>query len=101
MHVRTKGVRTETYEVWCEKVLSDSFYVWDLADERYNVTHCLNGLTEYHVGIVSKQPSAAASAKLLQNCWCAVSGPPDVLQTDGGKEYGRWSNVWARLWTSA
>ena len=89
MHVRTKGVRRETYEVWCEKVLSDSFYVWDLADERYNVTHCLNGLTEYHVGIVSKQ---------LQNCWCAVSGPPDVLQTDGGK---RWSNVWARLWTSA
>jgi len=70
-----------------EKVLSDSFYVWDIADERYNVTHLLDGLTEYHVGIVSKQPSASVSAELLQNRWCAVFGPPDVLQTDGGKEY--------------
>ena len=41
-----------------EKILSDSFYIWDLDGERYNVTHLLDGLTEYHVGIVSKQPSA-------------------------------------------
>ena len=70
-----------------EKILSDSFYVWNIMDERYNVTHLLDGLTEYHVGIVSKQPSASMSAELLQNRWCAVFGPPDVLQTDGGKEY--------------
>eukprot|EP00435_Cladocopium_sp_Y103_P054339 s254_g17.t1 len=70
-----------------EKLLSDSFYVWDIKDERYNVTHLLDGLTEYHVGIVSKQPNASTTAELLQNRWCSIFGPPEMFQTDGGKEY--------------
>ena len=70
-----------------EKVLSDSFYIWDMDNERFSVTHLLDGLTEYHVGIVSKQPNASTTAELLQNRWCAVFGPPEIFQTDGGKEY--------------
>ena len=70
-----------------EKLLSDSFYVWDAGGERYNVTHVLDGLTEYHVGVASKQPSAAVTSDLIQSKWCAVFGPPEILQTDGGKEY--------------
>lgn len=38
-----------------ERVLSDSFYVWDIRGKRFNVTHLLDGLTEYHLGLVSKQ----------------------------------------------
>ena len=29
-----------------ERVLSDSFYVWDIRGKRFNVTHLLDGLTE-------------------------------------------------------
>eukprot|EP00435_Cladocopium_sp_Y103_P018426 s2413_g4.t1 len=70
-----------------EKILSDSFYVWDAEGERFNVTHIIDGLTEYHVGVASKQPSAAVTADLIQNRWCAIFGPPELFQTDGGKEY--------------
>ena len=56
-------------------------------NERFSVTHLLDGLTEYHVGIVSKQPNASTTAELLQNRWCAIFGPPEIFQTDGGKEY--------------
>eukprot|EP00435_Cladocopium_sp_Y103_P011248 s3540_g2.t3 len=51
-----------------ERVLSDSFYVWDIKNERFNV-------------------GADVTTELLQNRWCAVLGPPEVFQTDGGKEY--------------
>jgi len=70
-----------------ERVLSDSFFVWDVKGERFNVTHMIDGLTEYHMGLVSKQVGADVTTELLQNRWCAVLGPPEVLQTDGGKEY--------------
>ncbi|CAK9044348.1 unnamed protein product, partial [Durusdinium trenchii] len=70
-----------------EKILSDSFYVWDIEGVRYNVTHILDSLTEYHMGIVSQNPSAEVTAELLQNRWCGVFGPPELLQTDAGKEY--------------
>ena len=70
-----------------EKVLSDSFYVWDKAGERFNVTHVLDALTEYHVGTVSKNPNAETTLDLLQNKWCSIFGPPELLQTDGGREY--------------
>ena len=68
-------------------MLSDSFFVWDVKGERFNVTHMIDGLTEYHMGLVSKQVGADVTTELLQNRWCAVLGPPEVLQTDGGKEY--------------
>ena len=70
-----------------ERILSDSFYVWDMTGERFNVTHVIDGLTEYHVGSASKNPNSYLTTELLQEKWCAVFGPPEVLQTDGGKEY--------------
>ena len=70
-----------------DKVLADSFYVWDLEDRRFNVTHMIDSLTEYHIGVASEQPNATTSAELLQARWCAVFGPPQLFQTDGGKEF--------------
>lgn len=70
-----------------EKILSDSFYVWDIKGERFNVTHIIDALTEYQVGVVSKNWGAEVTAELLQHRWCAVFGPPELLQTDAGREY--------------
>ena len=70
-----------------EKVLSDSFSVWDHAGERFNVTHMLDSLTDYHIGVVSKTASAQVTAELLQHRWCGVFGVPETFQTDAGKEY--------------
>eukprot|EP00434_Breviolum_minutum_P017051 symbB.v1.2.015044.t1/scaffold1112.1/size147309/2 len=70
-----------------EKVLSDSFFVWDHAGERFNVTHMLDSLTDYHIGVVSKTASAQVTAELLQHRWCGVFGVPETFQTDAGKEY--------------
>ena len=70
-----------------ERLLGDSFFIWDSKGERFNVTHLIDGLTEYHVGAVTKQVGAEATADLLQNKWCMAFGPPEILQTDGGKEF--------------
>lgn len=70
-----------------EKLLGDSFYVWDINGERFNVTHFIDALTEFHIGNASKQVSAEFTAEILQHRWCGIFGPPEVLQTDGGKEF--------------
>ena len=70
-----------------EKVLADSFFIWDSKGERFDVTHLIGGLTEFHTGNVSKQVGAEITADLLQNKWCGILGAPEVLQTDGGKEF--------------
>ena len=31
--------------------------------------------------------SAEHTAEILQHRWCVIFGPPEVLQTDGGKEF--------------
>ena len=62
--------------------------------ECYNVAHVLDGLIDYHMGtVVSKQPNAATSPELLQNRWCAIFGPPEVFQTEGGV---RNMKLWCR-----
>ena len=70
-----------------EKVLADSFFIWDVKGERFNVTHLIDGLTEFHTGNVSKQVGAEITADLLQHKWCGIFGAPEVFQTDGGKEF--------------
>ena len=70
-----------------DKALADSFYVWDMNNQRFNVTHMLDSLTEYHIGVASNQANADTTAELLQMRWCAVFGPPQIFQTDGGKEF--------------
>eukprot|EP00435_Cladocopium_sp_Y103_P008145 s2059_g2.t1 len=70
-----------------EKVLADSFFIWDAKGERFNVTHLIDGLTEFHTGNVSKQVGAEITADLLQHKWCGILGAPEVFQTDGGKEF--------------
>ena len=36
---------------------------------------------------MNKQVGAEITADLLQNKWCGILGAPEVLQTDGGKEF--------------
>ena len=70
-----------------DKLLGDSFFIWDAKGQRFSVTHLIDSLTEYHVGLLNKNPNAEDTRELLQNRWCAIFGPPDLLQTDGGKEF--------------
>ena len=60
-------------------MLSDSFYVWDIKGERFNVTHLIDGSTECHMSLVSTQVGADVTTEFLQNRWCAVLGPPEIL----------------------
>ena len=70
-----------------DKLLGDSFYIWDVRGKRYSVTHFIDSLTEFHVGMLNKNPNAEDTRELLQNRWCAIFGPPELLQTDGGREF--------------
>ena len=70
-----------------DKLVGDSFFIWDAKGSRFSVTHFIDSLTEYHVGLLNKNPNAEDTRELLQNRWCAIFGPPDLLQTDGGKEF--------------
>lgn len=63
------------------------FFIWDAKESRFSVTHFIDSLTEYHVGLLNKNLNAEDTRELLQNRWCAIFGPPDLLQTDGGKEF--------------
>eukprot|EP00434_Breviolum_minutum_P038103 symbB.v1.2.033789.t1/scaffold4247.1/size72962/1 len=66
-----------------DKLVGDSFFIWDAKGIRFSVTHFI----DYHVGLLNKNPNAEDTRELLQNRWCAIFGPPDLLQTDGGKEF--------------
>ena len=83
-----------------DKVLADSFYVWDLNNQRFNVTHMIDSLTEYHIGVVSMQANAETTAELLQARWCAVFGPLNSFRLTVAKSL---KMLWRRslsFWTS-
>ena len=83
-----------------ERVLSDSFFVWDVKGERFSVTHMIDGLTEYHMGLVSKQVGADVTTELLQNRWCAVLGPPKSYRPMEGRNMQMWFSEFPDCWIS-
>ena len=70
-----------------ERVCMDTFYVWDAQSLKYAVTHLVDAFSLYQVAIVSKDPSAATTTRLVRDRWIGTFGPPMTLMTDGGTEF--------------
>ncbi|CAE7240505.1 TY4B-J, partial [Symbiodinium sp. CCMP2592] len=70
-----------------ERISGDTFYVWDIENKRFAVTHFIDGLTDYHIGDLTENPDSNFAREVLTDLWYAVFGPPDVLLTDGGMEF--------------
>ena len=83
-----------------DKVLADSFYVWDMDDKRFNVTHMIDSLTEYHIGVASDQPNSATSAELLQARWPLCLGPLSSFRQMVARSLRMWSRESPGCWTS-
>ena len=70
-----------------ERLVSDTFYIWDAMKKKYAVTHVMDAFSLYTVAIVAKDASAAVTTELLRDKWFAIFGPPAILMTDQGSEY--------------
>ena len=70
-----------------EKLSGDTFYVWDITNDKFAVLHYVDGLTDYQVADCSIDTNSIVAAELLRNCWYSIFGTPDVLVTDGGTEF--------------
>ena len=70
-----------------ERVMGDSFYIWDKAGQKFVVTHYIDGLTDYHIGDLTDRPDSGFAREILQDLWIASFGAPDLLVTDGGPEF--------------
>ena len=70
-----------------EKLSGDTFYVWDITNDKFAVLHYVDGLTDYQVADCSIGTNSIVAAELLRNCWYSIFGTPDVLVTDGGTEF--------------
>ena len=71
------------------RLSGDSFFVWDLDGKKYGVVHFVDALTDYQICDAADFPTSKFVARLLRNQWYGVFGPPDVLLTDGGREFLR------------
>lgn len=70
-----------------ERLVSDTFYIWDAMKKKYAVTHVMDAFSLYTVAIVAKDASAAVTTELLRDKWFAIFGPPAILMTDQDSEY--------------
>ena len=70
-----------------ERISGDSFFVWDAGGTKYGVVHFVDALTDYHIADATLNPSSAFVVDLLRGGWYGVFGPPDVMLTDGGREF--------------
>ena len=70
-----------------ERLVSDTFYVWDTNGEKFAVTHLMDAFSMYMVATVSKDAAASATVGLLRDKWFSIFGPPATLMTDQGPEY--------------
>eukprot|EP00438_Fugacium_kawagutii_P006229 Skav208378 [mRNA] locus=scaffold3508:51885:54965:+ [translate_table: standard] len=66
---------------------SDSFFVFDCAGSRWNITHVVDGFCSLQYAIASKNPCSDTSCELLFERWILVHGPMDMLFVDGGPEF--------------
>lgn len=58
-----------------ERILSDSFYIWDAAGEKFCVTHVLDAFSLYQIAVAAKDPSSELTTALLRDRWIGVFGP--------------------------
>ena len=71
-----------------QRVVMDSFFVWDANDFKYAVTHMVDAFSLYQIAWASVNPSAAATTHLVRDKWIAIFGPPQTIMSDGGTEFG-------------
>lgn len=65
----------------------DSFFIIDADNQRWNVTHVVDGFCSLQYAILSKNPSSQVSTSLLFDRWVMVHGPMKELSVDGGPEF--------------
>ena len=70
-----------------ERILSDTFYVWDMEETKYAVTHIIDAFSLYQIATAAKDPASDISMELIRDRWVGVFGPPAVLMTDQGSEF--------------
>ena len=70
-----------------ERIVADTFYVWDAKNEKFAVTHVLDAFSLYQIAMAMKDPSADNTTQLLRDRWIGVFGPPNILMTDQGTEF--------------
>lgn len=70
-----------------ERLVSDTFYVWDAEGKKFAVTHLMDAFSMYMVAVALKDAAAISTVELLRDKWFGVFGPPSVLMTDQGPEY--------------
>eukprot|EP00435_Cladocopium_sp_Y103_P039904 s522_g10.t1 len=73
--------------IFNERILADSFYVWDSNNEKFAVTHIVDAFSLYQIAMAMKDPSAESSSQLLRDRWIGIFGPPTILITDQGAEF--------------
>ena len=70
-----------------ERLVSDTFYVWDTNGHKFAVTHAMDAFSMYMVAVAAKDAAALTTVELLRDKWFSVFGPPSILMTDQGPEY--------------
>ena len=70
-----------------QRISGDCFHIWDVKGLRYTVVHFIDDLTDYQIGGLTFEANANFVAKVLRLKWYDVFGPPDILVTDGGREF--------------
>jgi len=70
-----------------ERIVADSFYIWDSENTKYAVTHVLDTFSLYQIAVAAQDPSSEGTTALLRDRWIGVFGPPAVLMTDQGSEF--------------
>ena len=64
--------------VFNERILSDTFYVWDIEETKFAVTRSIDAFSLYQIATAAKDPSSDVSLELIRDRWVGVFGPPAV-----------------------
>ena len=70
-----------------QRVLSDTFFIWDCRGEKFAVVHAIDAFSLYQIALTGINPRADWTAQFLKNRWFSVFGPPEIFMTDAGTEY--------------
>eukprot|EP00439_Symbiodinium_sp_Y106_P022212 s3337_g2.t1 len=70
-----------------ERIVADTFFVWDSNNEKYAVIHAMDAFSLYQAASLLPSARADRVAHFLKNHWIGVFGPPDIVMTDAGTEF--------------
>ena len=79
-----------------ERILSDVFFVWDSAGEKYAVAHLVDAFSLCMIAQGGVSPRADWISTVMKQRWIGVFGPPECLMTDAGNEYASEVETMAR-----